>query len=619
MNYVIFFVYVINHVYICSPYLLSVAEKSSAGAKAYLAFVAEGLCGMQDWQVVMSFQRKNGSLFNSPSTTAAALCHLRDNKSLNYLSSVLQKFGCSVPTTYPLDIYTHLSIVDKLERLGVYMHFVHDIRRILDRVYRCWVENDEEVYSNIATHAMAFRILRMHGYDVFSDSLSPLADERHFKDTVQGHIRDLNSAIELCKASQYRISSDEPVLKKLSLWVTRFLKEELSNNANKSFDISQEIDYTLRFPFYANLDRLEHKRDIEHYKLDNLQMLKTSYMSSSINSKDLLELAVDSFSTSQLIYKKELLYLESWVKESKLDQLGFSRQKQTYSYLSAAATIFSSELSNARLCWAKGGVLTTIVDDFFDGGGSSEELTNLILLVKKWHGVHEKDFSSENVRIIFLALYNTVNELGVKASLFQKRDVTNHIINIWQAMINSMIKEAELLKDNTVPTMDEYMAHAIPSFALGPIILPSLYFVEPELSENIIASTEYCNLLRLVNKLGRLFNDTQGFERDTREGKLNCLSLLVLHGNGSISEEEARREMVHMIESTRAELLGLVLQKKGSMVPGSCKDLFWKMSKILHLFYRNTDGFTSPKEMVGAVNAVIHEPLKVSHHVLSNA
>lgn len=102
-------------------------------------------------------------------------------------------------------------------------------------------------------------------------------------------------------------------------------------------------------------------------------------------------------------------------------------------------------------------------------------------------------------------------------------------------------------------------------------------------------------------------------QRDKADGKLNGVSLLVLHGDGSISEEDAKRYGWNLIESTRAELLGLVLQNEGSVVPKACKELFWKMSKILHLFYRINDGFTSPKEMVGAVNAVIYEPLKVRH------
>lgn len=71
------------------------------------------------------------------------------------------------------------------------------------------------------------------------------------------------------------------------------------------------------------------------------------------------------------------------MKESRLDQLQFARQKLDYFYFSAAATIFTPELSDVRILWAKNGVLTTVVDDFFDVGGSKEELENLVALVEK--------------------------------------------------------------------------------------------------------------------------------------------------------------------------------------------------------------------------------------------
>lgn len=76
------------------------------------------------------------------------------------------------------------------------------------------------------------------------------------------------------------------------------------------------------------------------------------------------------------------------MKESRLDQLPFARQKLAYFYLSAAGTIFTPELSDARILWAKNGALTTVVDDFFDVGGSTEELENLVALVEMYDSHH---------------------------------------------------------------------------------------------------------------------------------------------------------------------------------------------------------------------------------------
>lgn len=81
---------------------------------------------------------------------------------------------------------------------------------------------------------------------------------------------------------------------------------------------------------------------------------------------------------------QDTCHVNRWVVERRLDKLKFARQKEAYCYFSAAATLFAPELSDARMSWAKNGVLTTVVDDFFDVGGSEEELVNLIELIERY-------------------------------------------------------------------------------------------------------------------------------------------------------------------------------------------------------------------------------------------
>ena len=83
---------------ICVLYRFS--EDKSYGREAYMAYIAEGLGDMLDWNVVMKFQRKNGSLFNSPSATAAALIYNYDDKALQYLNLLVGKFSGSGGTMY---------------------------------------------------------------------------------------------------------------------------------------------------------------------------------------------------------------------------------------------------------------------------------------------------------------------------------------------------------------------------------------------------------------------------------------------------------------------------------------------------------------------------------------
>ncbi|KAM0828593.1 hypothetical protein ACQ4PT_067444 [Festuca glaucescens] len=455
---------------------------------------------------------------------------------------------------------------------------------------------------------MAFRILRMNGYDVSSDDLSHVKSS-DFHSSLQGYLKDPKSLLELYKASRVSISKDETVLNNIGEWSSNLLRENMCSGEVPRIPILGEVEYAIKYPFYATMDRLDHRRNIEKIDDGGYQMLKTSYFSCRAN-KDHLALAAEDFTFSQFIYQDELLHLESWVKENRIDQLQFARQKQTYCYLSACATIFHPELSDARISFAKNSVLITVVDDFFDVAGSKEELENLVALVERWDEHHELQYSSESVKILFFAIYTTVNQLAERASALQKRDVRKHLIELWTELLRSMLTEAEWVRNQYVPTIDEYMTNANLSYGLGPIIPPSLYFVGQELLESAVKDQEYTELLRLMNICCRLLNDIQGFEREGSQGKVNSVSLLVLHSGGSISSGAAKKTIQEYIALCRKDLLRLVL-KEDSGVPRPCKELFWNMCKINHLFYSQTDGYSSPEEMVGAVNAVIYEPLKL--------
>ena len=79
----------------------TVKETNLEGKRTYLAYVLEGLWKSQDWEMVFKYQRKNESLFNSPSTTAAAFTHLKNSGCLSYLQSLLDKFGDAGPSLHP--------------------------------------------------------------------------------------------------------------------------------------------------------------------------------------------------------------------------------------------------------------------------------------------------------------------------------------------------------------------------------------------------------------------------------------------------------------------------------------------------------------------------------------
>ena len=74
------------------------------------------------------------------------------------------------------------------------------------------------------------------------DALAQFDEVNYFNNTVQGHLRDMNTVLELYKASQIKILPEESVLEKVESWSSYYLKEELSKDAIQRFDaISEEV------------------------------------------------------------------------------------------------------------------------------------------------------------------------------------------------------------------------------------------------------------------------------------------------------------------------------------------------------------------------------------------
>ncbi|CAL5341437.1 unnamed protein product [Camellia sinensis] len=68
------------------------------------------------------------------------------------------------------------------------------------------------------------------------------------------------------------------------------------------------------------------------------------------------------------------------------------------------------------------------------------------------------------------------------------------------------------------------------------------------------------NLYKLTSNFGRLLNDINSFERESKEGKLNDVSLHMVDGSGgTVIAEKSVKEIKSTIVSQRRELLRLVL------------------------------------------------------------
>ncbi|XP_075086684.1 cis-abienol synthase, chloroplastic-like isoform X7 [Nicotiana tabacum] len=475
------------------------------GNMANVEYFAEGLGELCHWKEMMLRQRHNGSLFDSPATTAAALIyHQYDEKCFGYLNSILKLHDNWVPTICPTKIHSNLFLVDALQNLGVDRYFKTEVKRVLDEIYRLWLEKNEEIFSDVAHCAMAFRLLRMNNYEVSSVELEGFVDQEHFFTTSSGKLMNHVAILELHRASQVAIHErKDHILDKISTWTRNFMEQKLLDKHIPDRS-KKEMEFAMR-KFYGTFDRVETRRYIESYKMDSFKILKAAY---------------------------------------------------------------------------------------------------------RWEGYSTVGFRSERVRIFFLALYKMVEEIAAKAETKQGRCVKDHLINLWIDMLKCMLVELDLWKiKSTTPSIEEYLSVACVTIGVPCFVLTSLYLLGPKLSKDVIESSEVSALCNCTAAVARLINDIHSYKREQAESSTNMVSILITQSQGTISEEEAIRQIKEMMESKRRELLGMVLQNKESQLPQVCKDLFWTTINAAYSIHTHGDGYRFPEEFKNHINDVIYKPL----------
>nr|UVC58049.1 KSL11 protein [Isodon rubescens] len=570
-----------------------------------LEYVAEGLGNSVDWKKMMMHQRSNGSLFNSPATTASALIHRHDGKCLEYLNSLLSVYKTWVPTIHPVDVYARLCLVDRLQGLGV-DRFVHpEIEAVLQETFRLWQQKDDEIFTNAMCRAMAFRLLRMQGYHVTPDELAPYVDEESLFATVGFESSGTDTVLELCKASQVRLPEDDDTLEKLHDWTSKFLKQQLKSKTILDQLLERKVEFNLK-NYHGILDVVKHRRNFDLYDIDHLRIVKTAYRCPTVYNEDIFLLTAQDLMTRQAQNQKELQILERWCENWRLDKVS-GRYVLRMSHFLTANIFPDPRLSDARLAYAKTVILLVFLDDFFDHHGSREDSLLIMELIRKWIEPSTVSCRSKEVEILYSALYTSVTDTVEKAYAVQGRCIKSLIIEMWMEVLMAMLNEMDSCTADTPPDFDDYTVFAPKSVGCSLTILPSLHLMGETISEEMVTSLECFELDKHVSTAIRLLNDKQSFERERKERTTNSVTLLM--DADQISEVEAVSRIQKLVEHHTKELLKLVVQKEGSVLPRSCRDIFWNTMKVGYYLYAFSDEVTSPQQLKEDMKLLFHDPV----------
>ncbi|KAK4485206.1 hypothetical protein RD792_007833 [Penstemon davidsonii] len=222
--------------------------------------------------------------------------------------------------------------------------------------------------------------------------------------------------------------------------------------------------------------------------------------------------------------------------------------------------------SNMRLAISKAAIIVTVSDDFYDMEGSSSELEDLTNAIRRW------DFKGlkGHGKTIFDALDDLVNYIASEYHPLEENRAMAQLRHMWRKTFFAWMVEKTWSMTGYVPSMDEYLETGMISIAAHTVTLPATSFLSQSSKNGTLEPFEYHHITKLLMIIARLLNDTQSYQKEQADGKMN-LVMLYLNQNPNIGIEDSIAYVKEILEVKRKEFLEHVLT--GNDMPKSCKEI----------------------------------------------
>ncbi|KAL0712623.1 hypothetical protein Bca4012_019601 [Brassica carinata] len=471
-----------------------------------------------DWEKLLKLQCQDGSFLFSPSSTAFAFMQTRDSKCLGYLRNAVKRFSGGVPNVFPVDLFEHIWIVDRLQRLGISRYFEEEIKECLDYVHRYWTDKGIcwarcSHVQDIDDTAMAFRLLRLNGYKVSADVFKVFEKEGEFFCFAGQSNQAVTGMFNLYRASQLAFPREE-ILKNAKEFSSKYLqhKQEKGELLDKWIimkDLPGEIGFALEIPWYASLPRVETRFYIEQYGGENdVWIGKTLYRMPYVNNNEYLELAKQDYNNCQALHQLEWDTFQKWYEENWLSEWGVSRSELLNCYYLATATIFEAERSHERMVWAKSSALVkTIFSSFGESSDSRrsffDQFRNYIANARQ----SDHHFNNRSMRLdrpgsgqasgLVGILIRTLNQISFDHYMFHGRDVHSLIYQSWGDWLEKW-------------KLDGDEGH-------GELLVKMIILMKNNDLTNFFSHPRFVRLSEIINRINLIAQDLKTMRNDKKE------------------------------------------------------------------------------------------------------
>ncbi|KAF9663313.1 hypothetical protein SADUNF_Sadunf17G0027200 [Salix dunnii] len=361
-------------------------------------------------------------------------------------------------------------------------------------------------------------------------------------------------------------------------------------------DLADQVNHALELPLHRRTQRLEAVWSIEAYRKKQGA------------NRVLLELAILDYNMVQSVYQRDLRETSRWWRRVGLaTKLHFARDRLIESFYWAVGVAFEPQYSDCRKSVAKMFSFVTIIDDIYDVYGTLDELELFTDAVERWD-VTAVDDLPDYMKLCFLALYNTINEIAYDNLKEKGGNILPYLTKAWADLCNAFLQEAKFLYNKSTPTFDEYFGNAWKSSS-GPLQLVFAYFavvqnIKKEETENL---QKYHDIISWPSYIFRLCNDLASASAEIARGETANSVSCYMRTKG-ISEELATESVMNLIDETWKKMNK---EKLGdSLFAKQFVETAINLARQSHCTYHNGDAHTSPDELTRKrVLSVITEPI----------
>ncbi|KAH6766089.1 hypothetical protein C2S52_017072 [Perilla frutescens var. hirtella] len=431
-----------------------------------------------------------------------------------------------------------LKLIDDIQRLGIGYYFEDVINAQLH--LQCSAFSTEE---DLFTTALRFRLLRHNGFQITPEVFVKFKDRNgNFKQSLGG---DTLGLVSLYEASKMGGRGEEILEEAMEFSECRLKRDEL-------------VARSLEVPRHRRMARLEARRFIEECTAANHHI-----------NDGVLELAILDYNQVQNLHQMELAEITRWWKELGLvEKLSFARDRPLECFLWTVGLLPEPKYSRCRIEAAKAVSILLVIDDIFDIYGKMDELILFTHAIRRWD-LEAMESLPEYMKICYMALYNTTNEICYKVLKESGRNPLPYLKSTWIDMIECSMTEAKWFNGGgSAPKLEEYIENGV-STAGAYMALVHLFFLIGEgvthQNAQLFTQKPYPNLFSAAGRILRLWDDLGTSKEEQERGDLASSIHLFMKENKLSTEEEARSRILEEISRLWKDLNGELISNNNEM------------------------------------------------------